>query len=126
MVLLWRSVAARATALAGLVLLVVSMGPQLRVGGEDTSIPLPFGLVSHVPIIDLVSVARFAMVTATVVGVLLALATDQVTRLPHRRRVAFWVGADRRAGAGLPETAAGRRARRRCRRSSPTGCGVPT
>jgi hypothetical protein len=91
MVLLWRSVAARATAFAGLVLLIVSMGPQLRVAGEDTSIPLPFGLVSHVPIIDLVSVTRFAMVTATVVGILLALAADRVTGLPHRRRVAFWV-----------------------------------
>ena len=33
MVLVWRSVAARATAIAGLVLLVVSMGPQLRVAG---------------------------------------------------------------------------------------------
>jgi hypothetical protein len=91
MVLLWRSVAARATAIAGLVLLVVSMGPRLRVAGEDTWIPLPFGLVSHVPIIDLVSVTRFAMVTATVVGVLLALAADRVTELPHRRRLAFWV-----------------------------------
>jgi hypothetical protein len=91
MVLLWRSVAARAAAVAGLVLLVVSMGPNLRVAGQDTSIPLPFGLVSHVPIIDLVSVTRFAMVTATVVGVLLALAADRVTALPHRRRVAFWI-----------------------------------
>jgi hypothetical protein len=95
MFLIRRSVAARATAIAGLVLLIVSMGPQLRVGGEDTSIPLPFGLISHVPIIDLVSVTRFGMVTATVVGVLLALAIDRVDRLPHRlshrRRVAFWV-----------------------------------
>lgn len=91
MVLIRRSVAARATAIAGLVLLIVSMGPQLRVAGRDTSIPLPFGLVSHVPIIDLVSVTRFAMVTATVVGLLIALAADQVARLPHRRRVAFWV-----------------------------------
>ena len=54
------------------------MGPQLRVAGDDTGIPLPFGLVSHVPIIDLVSVTRFAMVPATVVGVLLALAADRV------------------------------------------------
>ena len=78
LVVLWRSVAARAAAVAGLVLLVVSMGPQLRVAGHDTAIPLPFGLVSHIPIIDLVSVTRFAMVTATVVGVLLALAADRV------------------------------------------------
>jgi hypothetical protein len=100
MVLLWRSVAARATAIVGLVLLVASMGPRLRVAGHDTAIALPFGLISHIPIIDLVSVTRFAMVTATVVGLLLALAADRMTeagsagrtrRYPHRIRVAFWV-----------------------------------
>ncbi|MCA2212285.1 hypothetical protein [Jidongwangia harbinensis] len=89
---LWRSAAARATAVAGLVLLIASMGPWLRVAGQDTSIPLPFGLISHVPIIDLVSVTRFAIVTATVVGVLLALAADRIPQAPHRRRVAFWIG----------------------------------
>ena len=92
MIMLWRSVAARAAAVAGLVLLIVSMGPWLRVAGYDTSIPLPFGLISHVPIIDLVSVTRFAMVSATVVGILLALAADRAGALPHRRKVAFWIG----------------------------------
>jgi hypothetical protein len=77
---------------AGLVLLLMSMGPELRVAGHDTGIPLPFALISHVPIIDLVSVTRFAMVTATVVGVLLALAVDRAGALPDRRRVAFWAG----------------------------------
>ena len=100
LVVLRRSVAARATAIVGIVLLVVSMGPRLRVAGQDTAIALPFGLVSHIPIIDLVSVTRFAMVTATVVGVLLALAADRMTvagaagrpkAYPHRTRVAFWV-----------------------------------
>jgi len=89
---LWRSVAARATALAGLVLLVVSMGTRLRVGGRDTGISLPFGLVSHIPVIDLVSVTRFAMVTATVVGVLLALAADRIGAQLRPWRVAFWIG----------------------------------
>jgi hypothetical protein len=92
MIMLWRSAAAKATALAALLLLIVSMGPRLRVAGHDTAIPLPFGLVSHVPIIDLVSVTRFAMVPATVVGILLALAADRAGALPHRRRVAFWTG----------------------------------
>ena len=92
MKMLWRSVAARAAAVAGLVLLIVSMGPWLRVAGHETSIPLPFGLISHVPIIDLVSVTRFAMVSATIVGVLLALAADRAGALPHRRKVAFWIG----------------------------------
>ena len=91
-VLVWRSVAARATALAGLVLLVASMGPYLKVAGHETALPLPFGLVSHIPVLDLVSVTRFAMATATVVGVLLALAADRAGRLPRRRRVAFWIG----------------------------------
>jgi hypothetical protein len=90
--LLWRSVAARAAALAGLVLLVVSMGPTLRVAGHQTGIPLPFGLVSHVPVIDLVSVTRFALVPATIVGVLLALAADRAGGLTGRRRLAFWIG----------------------------------
>ncbi|WP_423203130.1 hypothetical protein [Krasilnikovia cinnamomea] len=91
-VMLWRSAAARATALAGAVLLVMSLGPQLRVAGHDTGIPLPFGLISHVPILDLVSVTRFAMVSATLVGVLIALAADRIRDYPHRRRVAFWAG----------------------------------
>ncbi len=93
-VMLWRSVAARAAAIAGLVLLLMSMGPELRVFGHDTGIPLPFGLISHVPIIDLVSVTRFAMVPATVAGLLLALAVDRVRRdgLPDRRRRWFWIG----------------------------------
>jgi hypothetical protein len=91
-VVLWRNVAARAAAIAGLVLLIVSMGPSLRVAGGDTGIPLPFGLVSHVPIIDLVSVTRFAMVAATIVGVLLALATDRVRDWPVERRRWFATG----------------------------------
>ncbi|MEV6491859.1 hypothetical protein AB0M20_25080, partial [Actinoplanes sp. NPDC051633] len=69
LILLRRVTAARAAGVAALVMLVVSMGPYLRVGRHDTSIPLPFGLVSRVPIIDLVSVTRFAMVTPTMVAV---------------------------------------------------------
>jgi hypothetical protein len=91
-VMVWRTVAARAVAVSGLVLLVVSMGPRLRAGGHETPVPLPFGLVSHLPIVNLVSVTRFAMVAATIVGVLLALAADRIAGYPRRRRVAFWIG----------------------------------
>ncbi|GLY93578.1 hypothetical protein [Actinoplanes sp. NBRC 103695] len=90
--LVWRSVAARAAGIAALVLLLVSMGPHLRAAGTDTSVPLPFGLVSHLPIIDLVSVTRFAMVTATIVGVLLALIVDRGVRLTGRSRRWFLIG----------------------------------
>ena len=91
-VMLWHNLAARAAAIAGLLLLLVSMGPELRVGGYDTGLPLPFALISHVPVIDLVSVTRFGMVPATIIGVLLALSADRVPLLTSRRRVAFWVG----------------------------------
>jgi hypothetical protein len=74
------------------VLLVMSMGPTLQVAKHDTGIPLPFGLVSHVPIIDLVSVTRFALVPAAIVGVLLALATDKLRAAPGRGRTLWQVG----------------------------------
>ncbi|UQU63064.1 hypothetical protein COUCH_29155 [Couchioplanes caeruleus] len=90
--MLWHHAAARAAFVAGVVLLLMSMGPELRVAGHDTGIPLPFALIAHVPVIDLVSVTRFAMVPATVIGVIIALAADRAGMLPHRRRVAFWVG----------------------------------
>ena len=89
-VVLWRSVTARAAAVSGLVLLVVSMGPELKAWLGDTGVPLPFGLVSHVPIIDLVSVTRFALVPAAVAGVLLALATDKLRAAPPGRRRTLW------------------------------------
>ncbi|WP_433302856.1 hypothetical protein ACQP2F_10350 [Actinoplanes sp. CA-030573] len=91
-VVLWRNVAARAAAIAGLVLLVVSMGPTLKVAGADTGIPLPFGAVSHLPIINLVSVTRFGMVAATIAGVLLALATDRLSSFSVRKRRWFVAG----------------------------------
>jgi hypothetical protein len=92
-VLLWRSVAARSAVIAGFVLLVMSLGPRLRLAGHDTAIPLPFALISHVPVIDLVSVTRFALVAAIVVGVVLALAADRVRQLPRPKiRAAFWAG----------------------------------
>jgi hypothetical protein len=91
-VLVWRNLAARAAAVAGLVLLIMSMGPELRVAGHNTGVPLPFALIAHVPVIDLVSVTRFAMVPATIIGLLLALAVDRAPALSHRRRIAFWVG----------------------------------
>jgi hypothetical protein len=106
-VLLRRSVAARATAVVGLVFAVASLGPTLVVNGADTGIPMPFWLASRVPILDLVSVTRFTMVTSMVVGVLLALAADRMTA-----RGAVATGTAGRPGgaagaAGTPGTSAG-------------------
>ena len=91
-VMLWRSAAMRATAIAGIVLLVMSLGPELRLVGFKTGIPLPFALISKVPVIDLVSVTRFAMVPAMIAGVLLAFAIDRIGSYPERTRKRFWIG----------------------------------
>ncbi|WP_436521793.1 hypothetical protein [Actinoplanes sp. HUAS TT8] len=90
--MLWHSAVARATAIAGLVLLVMSLGPKLQVAGFRTPIPLPFALIAHLPVIDLVSVSRFAMVPATIAGILLALATDRVGAFTPERRRKYWIG----------------------------------
>lgn len=90
--MVWRSAAARATAIAGLVLLIISFGPRLQVAGFRTPIPMPFALVAHLPVIDLVSVSRFAMVPATIAGILLALAIDRVGELTPERRRKFRIG----------------------------------
>jgi hypothetical protein len=91
-VVLWRSVAARAAAIAALLMLVVSMGPRLKIANWESPIPLPFGLLSHLPLIELVSVTRFAMVVATISGVLLAVATDRMRTAARRKRRLFQVG----------------------------------
>jgi hypothetical protein len=91
-VILWRSPAMRATAIAGIVLLVMSLGPELRLVGFKTGVPLPFALISGVPVIDLVSVTRFAMVPAMVAGVLLAFAIDRIRDYPALTRKRFRIG----------------------------------
>jgi hypothetical protein len=91
-VVLWRSRAGRATAIAGIAVLVCSLGTKLRVGGVVTPIPLPFALLNHLPLIDLVSVVRLGMVAAVIAGVLLALATDRLPALSWKRRRLFVAG----------------------------------
>jgi hypothetical protein len=92
--MLWHDIAARSMMIAGLVMLVASMGPSLQIAKQDTGIPLPFALIQHVPIIDLVSVTRFAMVPATLIGVLIALACDRARtgKVAEERLHWFWVG----------------------------------
>ncbi|WP_246606875.1 DUF2079 domain-containing protein [Paractinoplanes toevensis] len=90
--LLWRSMAARALAFAGFVLLVMSFGSELRATRTRTLGPAPLGWTEHVPLLDLVTTPRFALATTTIAGVLLALAADRARQLPRPGRGAFWAG----------------------------------
>ncbi len=92
-VLLRRSAAARATAVVAGVFAIFGLGPNLHLGGHSSGIPMPFWLVRHFPLVDLVTVTRFTMIAAAVVGVLLALATDRIAVVGSRRaRLAFRLG----------------------------------
>lgn len=97
-VALWRVAAARAVAVAMLVMAWLSMGVLLVVNGTATSIPGPWMLLVDAPLVSSVLESRLAMACAPLGGILLAMATDRVLRLPWLREWAYvarvsWFGA---------------------------------
>ncbi|MDT5038476.1 MAG: hypothetical protein QOE03_3661 [Micromonosporaceae bacterium] len=73
------------TALIGatVIFVVLSLGPHLKVGGRQTWLPLPYLLLTDVPLFDSALPGRLALIVTTLAGVLLALGLD---RLPAVRR----------------------------------------
>ncbi|MEH1098826.1 DUF2079 domain-containing protein [Micromonospora sp. CPCC 205561] len=100
-VLLWRraDAARRATLWAlgvtAVVFTVLSFGPEAKVDGRRTELPMPFDLLGHLPVVNAALPARLALVVAPVLGVLLAYAVDRLRAEPprrHRTRLAWWAG----------------------------------
>ena len=90
---LWRSAAARATALAGLVMLVLSFGTRFRLDRTTTTgAASPLGFVTRLPLLDLVTTPRDALASTTIAGVLMALAADRVHGFRWFARVPYWTG----------------------------------
>jgi len=71
-VVLWRHLVVRTAALVGLILAVLSLGPHLHVDGTITKFPLPFDLLSRLPLVDNILAARFMGVADLCVGILVA------------------------------------------------------
>ncbi|MBB3665399.1 hypothetical protein FB384_004356 [Prauserella sediminis] len=97
-VALWRVAAARAVAVSMLAMAWLSTGVLLVVNGTGTSIPGPWLLLVDAPLVSSVLESRFAMACAPLGGILLALATERVLRLPWLREWAYvarvgWFGA---------------------------------
>ncbi|MCM0676760.1 DUF2079 domain-containing protein [Micromonospora phytophila] len=94
-VALWRRADAgrRATLWAlgatAVVFTVLSFGPEAKVDGRPTDLPMPFDLVGQLPVVNAALPARLALVVAPVIGVLLAYAVDQLRADPPRRRPAL-------------------------------------
>lgn len=90
------------SALLGGVAFLLSLGPRLAVDGHLTSVPLPFALFAHVPLLDSAVPGREALYVDLFAGLLLARGVDalrvraaarraaragEVRRRPGRRRV---------------------------------------
>lgn len=88
-VALWRMALARAVAVSMLVMAWLSMGVLLVVDGEATSIPGPWLLLVDTPLVSSMLESRLAIACAPLGGILLALATDRVLRLPWLREWAY-------------------------------------
>jgi hypothetical protein len=111
--LAWRSRRRSRTQLAllcGLTSGVLSLGPHLSVAGHGTSVPLPFLLLTHVPLVDNILPGRFSLVTAASIAALLAFGLDDLRRSPSPvigeygasgRQVSRRTLAQHRARAGL-------------------------
>ena len=68
----------RALFIVGAVFTVLSWGPRLQFLEQETNIPLPYALLMRLPLFDSALPARYALVVAGVIGILLALTADRV------------------------------------------------
>jgi hypothetical protein len=76
-----RDVMVRALAVAGAVAASLAIGTTLTHGTQRLSFPAPYDLLKNVPIFEDVVVARFALITTAVIGILLAIAVDRFLTL---------------------------------------------
>jgi hypothetical protein len=66
---------------------VLSLGPRLKFGGDQTGIPMPYALLRHLPLFDSALPGRLALIVAVLAGVLLALGLDVLPRVRYPRLV---------------------------------------
>jgi hypothetical protein len=91
-VLLWRrSKVARVATITGIVFVIAGIGPELVIGGKGRGVPGPWSLISsgHVPVLELLQPTRLTLVVVGVVGLMVALAWDNLrdVRVPRRRAI---------------------------------------
>jgi hypothetical protein len=76
-VLFWRNTVARAAAVAGLVMAVLSLGPRMQIFGHHTNIPGPYWPFTHITLFDSVISGRLVLLVIPVIALLLALWVDK-------------------------------------------------
>jgi hypothetical protein len=97
-VFLWRRFdpARRATLMAlgatAIVFTVLSWGPRIKIFGNITDIPLPYALLTALPVFNAALPARLALVVGPVIGILLAYTVDALA-VSGTRRIWLWRAA---------------------------------
>jgi hypothetical protein len=86
-----RNVVARAAVVTGVVMALLSLGPQLVYRQNPVGVPGPYWPLNHLPLFDSVVTGRLVLVVIPVIALLLGLWVDQVMRS----------GAGRLVGLGL-------------------------
>jgi len=76
----------RFAAAMAIIAFLFNLGPNLRIDGHVTSVPLPFGLVSRLPLYGNSIPARYSVYTFLFAGLLLAVGLDRVRRHAARTR----------------------------------------
>ncbi|MGS2618343.1 DUF2079 domain-containing protein [Micromonospora sp. LZ34] len=74
-----------AIGVTAVVFTVLSFGPEAKVDGRRTDLPMPFDLVGQLPVVNAALPARLALVVAPMIGLLLAHAVDRLRADPPRR-----------------------------------------
>ncbi|MBG6138943.1 hypothetical protein IW245_005137 [Longispora fulva] len=77
---LWRHPAVRASAIVGVLMAWLSLGPTVIVSGEQTGFPALYGLLHGLPVIDGALPSRFALTLLPLIATVLALALDAALR----------------------------------------------
>jgi len=85
----WRSRRSPRMQLAIAVLLgsaLLSLGPHLVIDGRQTHIPLPFLVLSHLPLLDNVLPSRISLEVDACIAAVIAFGLDDIRRAPARAR----------------------------------------
>ena len=84
----WQHPLVRVLCVSAAVALLLSFGSTLHVGGNDTHIPLPGAILAHLPVLDNLVPARFAVYVALFTALLFGVFVDSLPGSPaeHPRR----------------------------------------
>ena len=74
-----------------LIAFVLSLGSRLRVDGHETSFPLPFVVLTHLPVVGGFTPVRFSLYTALFVAAMFAIGLDELWRRMRRSGRPAWL-----------------------------------